>query len=103
MDTQWRHKSKKSEKLGRCGRQNTLWPYLKIWDWDLSFGRAVNAISFLGVRSLCIWLRRYLMFHNKKLLKFMHESKSSKSDKSNNLSTIVRELLLPQFLPTAAV
>ena len=30
-DTQWRHKSKKSEILGRCGRQNVLRPYLKIW------------------------------------------------------------------------
>ena len=28
-DTQWRHKSKKSEILGRCGRQNMLRPYLK--------------------------------------------------------------------------
>ena len=27
-------KSKISEKLGRCGRQNMLRPYLKIWDWD---------------------------------------------------------------------
>ena len=25
--TQWRHKSKISEKLGRCGRKNMLWPY----------------------------------------------------------------------------
>jgi hypothetical protein len=33
-DTQWRHKSKISEKLGRCGRPNMLWPYLKIWNWD---------------------------------------------------------------------
>jgi hypothetical protein len=30
-----------------------LWPYLKIWDWDLIFGRAVKAISSLGVRSPC--------------------------------------------------
>ena len=50
-DTQWRHKSKISEKLGRCGRQNMLRPYLKIWDWDWIFGRAVKAISSLGVRS----------------------------------------------------
>ena len=50
-DTQWRHKSKISEKLGRCGRQNMLPPYLKIWDWDWIFGRAVQAISSLGVRS----------------------------------------------------
>ena len=28
-----------------------LRPYLKIWDWDLIFGRAVKAISSLGVRS----------------------------------------------------
>ena len=33
-DTQLRHKSKISEKLGRRGRQNMLWPFLKIWDWD---------------------------------------------------------------------
>ena len=50
-DTQWRHKSKKSENLGRFGRQNMLRPYLKIWDWDLIFGRAVKAISSLGIRS----------------------------------------------------
>ena len=50
-DTQWRHISKKSENLGQCGRQNMLRPYLKIWDWDWIFGRAVKAISSLGVRS----------------------------------------------------
>ena len=56
-DTQWRHKSKISEKLGRCGRQNMLRPYLKIWDWDWIFGRAVKAISSLGVRSswMMLW------------------------------------------------
>ena len=37
-----RHKSKKSEKLGRCDRHNMLRPYLKIWDWDLIFSRAVQ-------------------------------------------------------------
>ena len=31
-DTQWRHKSKISEKLGRFVRQNMLWPYLKLWE-----------------------------------------------------------------------
>ena len=57
-DTQWRHKSKKSENLGRCGRQNMLWPYLKIWEWELIFGRAVKAISSPGVRSpwVGLWL-----------------------------------------------
>ena len=50
-DTQWRHKSKISEKLGRCGRQNMLPPYLKIWEWEWISGRAVKAISSLGVRS----------------------------------------------------
>ena len=50
-DTQWRHKSKISEKLGRCGRQNMLRPYLKIWEWEWIFGRAVKATSSLGVRS----------------------------------------------------
>jgi hypothetical protein len=50
-DTQWRHKWKKSEIFGRCGRQNMLWPYLNIWDWDLIFGCAVKTISSPGVRS----------------------------------------------------
>ena len=53
-DTQWRHKSKISETLGRCGRQNMLRPYLKIWEWEWIFGRAVKAISSLGVRSPCL-------------------------------------------------
>ena len=39
---------------GQCGRQNMLWPYLTIWDWDWIFVRAVKTISFLGVCSL--WL-----------------------------------------------
>ena len=52
-DTQWRHKSKISEKLGRCGRKNMLRPYLKIWEWEWIFGRAVKAISSRGVRSPC--------------------------------------------------
>ena len=33
-----------------------FWPYQKIWDWDWIFGRAVKAISSLGVRSL--WCRQ---------------------------------------------
>ena len=45
-DTQWRHKSKISEKLGRCGRQNILWPYLKIWEWKWIFGRVVVVGTF---------------------------------------------------------
>ena len=53
MDTQWRHKSKISEKLGRCSRENMLRPYLKIWEWEWIFGRAVKAISSPGVRSPC--------------------------------------------------
>ena len=56
-DTQLRQKSTKSEILGRCGRQNMLRPYLKIWDWDLIFGLAVKAISSLGVRSP--WLQSF--------------------------------------------
>ena len=46
-------KSKIYEELGRCGRPNMLRPYLKIWDWDWIIGRAVKAISSLGVRSPC--------------------------------------------------
>ena len=70
-DTQWRHKSKVSEKLGRCGRQNMLCPYLKIWDWDWNFGRAVKPISSLGVLSpyihlfpkfVKIWMRLEKLF-----------------------------------------
>ena len=53
-DTQWRHKSKKSENLGRCGSQNMLRLYLKIWNWDLIFGRAVKAIFSPGVRRPCL-------------------------------------------------
>ena len=60
-DTQWRHKSKISEKLDRCDRQNMLRPYLKIWDRYWIFGRAVKTISSLGVRSpwskVCMVLR----------------------------------------------
>ena len=50
-DTQWWHKSKKSENLGQCDRlnKNMPRPYVKIWEWI--FGRAVKAISSLGVRS----------------------------------------------------
>ena len=48
-DTQWRHNSQIYEKFGRCGRQNMLRPYLKIWDWI--FSRALKTISSLGVRS----------------------------------------------------
>ena len=59
-DTQWRHKSKISENLGRCGRQNMLPPYLKIWEWEWIFGRAVKAISSLGVRSP--WCRLFILF-----------------------------------------
>ena len=28
-----------------------LWLYIKIWEWELIFARAVNAISSLGVHS----------------------------------------------------
>ena len=50
-DTQWRHKSKKSENFGRCSRQNMLRPHLKIWEWELILVRAVKTISSPGVRS----------------------------------------------------
>ena len=41
--------------MGRCGRQNMLPPYLKIWEWEWIFGHAVKAISSLGVHGP--WLR----------------------------------------------
>ena len=34
MDTQRRHESKKSKKLGQCGRQNMLRPYTVSVFWD---------------------------------------------------------------------
>ena len=37
--------------MGRCDRQNMLPPYLKIYNWELIFGRAVKSISSPGVRS----------------------------------------------------
>ena len=36
-----------------------LRPYLKIWDRDLIFGRAVKVISSPGVRSPCRNLNRF--------------------------------------------
>ena len=54
-DTHGRHVSKKSEILGLCGRQNMLRLYLKIWDRDFIFGRAVKVISSLDVRSPWEW------------------------------------------------
>ena len=53
-DTQWRQKSKISEKLGWCGRQNMLRSYLKTWEWELIFGSVVKAIFSLVVRSPCV-------------------------------------------------
>ena len=43
-DTQWRYNPKISEKLCRYGRQNMLWPYLKIWYWEWIFGHAVKSV-----------------------------------------------------------
>ena len=42
---QWRHKFKKPENLGQCGRQNIFRPYLKICEWEWIIGHAVKAIS----------------------------------------------------------
>ena len=50
-DTQWRHKSKISEKLGRRGRQNMLRPHIKFWEWEQIFDRVVKAIYSLGIYS----------------------------------------------------
>ena len=65
-DTQWRYESKISEKLGRYGRQNILWLYLKIWDWDWIFGRVVKVISCLGIHSL--WFQGFNVLGNKCLV-----------------------------------
>ena len=45
-------------------KQNMLWPYLKLWEWELIFSRALKAISSLGVRSPCMYVAE------KALLKF---------------------------------
>ena len=37
--------------LGRFDKQNILRPYLKMWNWELIFGRAVKSISSPDVRS----------------------------------------------------
>ena len=38
----------------RCGRQNMLRPYIKNWEWEWIFGRAVKTISSPGEHSLCL-------------------------------------------------
>ena len=62
-DTQY-NTSKISEKLGWCGRQNMLRPYLKIWAWEWIFRCAVKAISSLGVRSP--WYSQKTVFYGLK-------------------------------------
>ena len=42
---------KKSENLGRCDKQNILWQYLKIWEWELIVCHTVTTISSRGLRS----------------------------------------------------
>ena len=51
IDTQWRHKLKKSEHFGWCERQKMHQLHLKIWEWELIFGHAVKTISSLGIWS----------------------------------------------------
>ena len=42
--------------MGRCGKQNMLRPYLKIWEWELILGGTVKAIASPGVRSSCVYV-----------------------------------------------
>ena len=90
-----KEKSKKSENLGRCGRQNVLRPYLKIWNWDWIFGRALKTFSSLGVRSP--WYDLLLELGGNKtncplctyqigrcLLTFFFQSARQSLDRSNN-------------------
>ena len=101
-DTQWRHKSKKSEILSRCGRQNMLWPYLKIWEWELIFGSAVKAISSPGVRSSWSWwCRLYVSFQSSPVFVvtfkecFIYQQRRCLSCLPPNLSTLlIRDPLL---------
>ena len=39
-----------------------LWQYLKIWEWEWIFRRAVKAISSLGVRSPCLIIFRVAVY-----------------------------------------
>ena len=57
-DTQLRHKSKKSEFLGKCGRQNVLQLYLKIWEWESIFRREGD---FLAGRPLSVSMHMFLL------------------------------------------
>ena len=82
-DTQWRHKSKISENLGQCGRQNMLPPYLKIWDWDWIFGRAVKDISSLGVRSPCKKLNKAFFISFREVREVSLEASPSQSSNSS--------------------
>ena len=74
-DTQRRHKSKISEKLGQCGRQNMLRPYLKIWGWDWIFGREVKAISSLRP---CPWCHIKFIYSEKATKILLNSSTSQK-------------------------
>ena len=96
-DTQWRHTSNISEKLGRCGRQNMLRPYLKIWEWEWIFGRAVKAISSLGVRSPWIHAR----MENNNLSQFSYKitricKKTGKSWRLSQAKNQIRKVFNPQ-------
>ena len=96
-DTQRRHKSKKSEILSRYGRQNMLWPYLKIWDWDLIFGRAVKVISSPGVRSPCHSISSTLL----KLLndiKLIQNDEGSQSFSLSLLRVQIKQMTVPRIL-----
>ena len=81
-DIQWRHKSKISEELGLCGKQNMLWPYLKIWEWEWVFGRSMKDISTLGVY-IVRWMKQLMSICWKHivLLKWTMLSMKSKSSK----------------------
>ena len=43
--------------MGWCGRQNMLWPYLKLWDCDWILAKHWRLLSLWGVRSPCFLIR----------------------------------------------
>ena len=73
-DSQWKHKSKKSENLGQCGRQSMLRLYLKIWFWAFQWGQFPHRASVVRGRhyylitvfkDLCfglLYLKRLVIF-----------------------------------------
>ena len=69
-----------------------LRPYLKIWDWELIFGCAVNTISSLGVSSP--W---YILYHDYKNIS-KHTNNLAKYNNKPWFSVTLMNLLCFQLM-----